>query len=101
MAQCKDAAPVHSFTVSLTSMVTAMSKPPLDPTMLAQFTGSERFYRHAMVHNVIYAEGVKYVADTVGAYWLIDEIAFAQKHASKLRKKLGDQLSMIEAQING
>jgi hypothetical protein len=68
-------------------MVTAMSKPPLDPTMLAQFTGSERFYRHAMVHNVIYAEGVKYVADTVGAYWLIDEIAFAQKHASKLRNE--------------
>ena len=55
--------------------------------MLAQFTGSERFYRHAMVHNVIYAEGVKYVADTVGAYWLIDEIAFAQKHAPQLRNE--------------
>jgi hypothetical protein len=68
-------------------MVTAMSKPPLDANMLAQFTGSERFYRHAFVRDVIYTEGVKYVADTVGAYWLIDEIAFAQKHAPKLRNE--------------
>ena len=68
-------------------MVTAMSKPPLDHNTLAQFTGSERFYRHAMVRDVIFTEGVKYVADTVGAYWLIDEIAFAQKHAPKLRNE--------------
>ena len=53
-------------------MVIAMSRPSLDPTMLAQFTGSERFYRHALVRDVIYTEGVRYVADTVGAYWLID-----------------------------
>ena len=51
-------------------MVTSMSKPKLDPNMLAQFTGSERFYRHAMFRNVIYTEGAKYVADRVGAYWL-------------------------------
>jgi hypothetical protein len=55
-----------------------MSKrPALDPFMLAQFTGSERFYRHAMVRDVICTEGIKYVADAVGAHWLIDEIAFA------------------------
>ena len=70
-----------------TSMVIAMSKSSLDPNMLAQFTGSERFYRHAMVRDVIYTEGVKYVADTVGAHWLIDEIAFAQKQTSKLRNE--------------
>ena len=68
-------------------MVTSMSKPKLDPNMLAQFTGSERFYRHAMFRNVIYTEGAKYVADMVGAYWLVDEIAFAQKHAPKLRNE--------------
>ncbi len=34
-----------------------------------------------MIRGAIYAEGVRYVADTAGAYWLIDEIAFAQKHA--------------------
>ena len=62
-----------------------MSNPPLDANMLAQFTGSERFYRHALVRNVIFTEGVKYVADTAGAHWLIDEIALAQKYAPKLR----------------
>lgn len=49
-------------------MVIAMSKPPLDPNVLAQFTGSERFYRHAMVRDVVFTEGIKYVADIVGAH---------------------------------
>ncbi len=66
-------------------MVTAMSKLRLDLNMLDQFIGSKTFYRHATVRKVIFTEGVKYVADTVGAYWLIDEIAAAQKHASKVR----------------
>ena len=46
---------------------------------LAQFTGSEHWYRHAMVRDVLYTDGVKYVAETAGAYWLIDEITFAQR----------------------
>src|ERR1700730_15173147 len=46
---------------------------------LTQFTGSEHWYRHAMVRDVLYTDGVQYVAETAGAYWLIDEIAFAQR----------------------
>ncbi len=46
---------------------------------LIQFTGSEHWYRHAMARDVLYTDGVKYVAETGGAYWLIDEIAFAQR----------------------
>jgi hypothetical protein len=46
---------------------------------LAQFTGSENWYRHGMVRDVLYTDGVQYVAETAGAYWLIDEIAFAQR----------------------
>jgi hypothetical protein len=46
---------------------------------LMQFTGSEHWYRHAMVRDVLYTDGVKCVAETAGAYWLIDEIAFAQR----------------------
>jgi hypothetical protein len=34
---------------------------------LAQFTGSERLCRHALVRDVIYTDGVKYIADKVGA----------------------------------
>lgn len=46
---------------------------------LIQFTGSETWYRHAMVRDVLYTDGVKYVAETASAYWLIDEIAFAKR----------------------
>ena len=45
---------------------------------LAQFMGSEYWYRHPLVPKVIFTDGVKYVLDTAGAYWLIDEIAFGQ-----------------------
>jgi hypothetical protein len=31
---------------------------------LIQFTGSEHWYRHAMVRDVLYTDGVKYVAET-------------------------------------
>ena len=57
-----------------------MSKrPPLDATALAQFTGSERYYRHPFVNGITFTEGAKYVADTAGAYWLLDEIALANR----------------------
>jgi hypothetical protein len=57
-----------------------MSQPSLlDPNTLAQFMGSERFFRHALVREVIFTVGVKYVADAAGAYWLLDEIALAQR----------------------
>jgi hypothetical protein len=46
---------------------------------LRQFTGSENWYRHGLVRNVLFTDGAKYVADQGGAYWLIDEIAFAQR----------------------
>jgi hypothetical protein len=40
---------------------------------LAQFTGSEHWYRHGMVRSVLFTDGAKYVADIAGAYWLLDE----------------------------
>jgi tryptophanase len=41
---------------------------------LANFTGSENWYRH-WLGKALYTDGVKYVADQAGAHWLIDEIA--------------------------
>ncbi|MDI1254573.1 MAG: hypothetical protein PSV16_00605 [Flavobacterium sp.] len=45
---------------------------------LAQFTGTENWYRHMIVRAVLYTDGIKYLAERAGAYWLIDEIAFYQ-----------------------
>lgn len=49
----------------------------LTTAALRQFTGSESFYRHPINRRVLYTEGVQYVAEQGGAYWLLDEIALA------------------------
>lgn len=46
---------------------------------LRQFTGSEHWYRHGMVKTVLYTDGARHVAEAAGAYWLLDEIALAQR----------------------
>ena len=46
----------------------------ITPEYLAQFTGSEKFYRHITFRKFVYTEGVKYVAEEGQAYWLIDAI---------------------------
>ena len=46
---------------------------------LRQFTGTEHWYRHPLVREVLYTDGARHVAQAGGAYWLLDEIAFAQK----------------------
>jgi len=65
---------------------------------LRNFTGTEKWYKTAF-GGLLYTDGVKYLADQAGAYWLIDIIASAQSqmgdipfqvwrlHVSK--KKLG------------
>lgn len=50
---------------------------------LQEFTGSEHWYRHALT-GVLYTDGAKYVAETRGAYWLLDEIALAQKYEKRV-----------------
>ena len=57
-----------------------MSKPTLTESDLWQFTGTEHWYRHALVRNVSFTDGAKYLADHAGAYWLLDIIAIAQEH---------------------
>jgi hypothetical protein len=47
---------------------------------LSQFTGSEQWYRHDIVRDVLFTDGAKYVADQAGAYWLLHEIALAQRY---------------------
>ena len=51
---------------------------------LAKFTGSEVWYRHGIVRDVLFTDGAKYVADAGGAYWLLDEIALAQRYKAKV-----------------
>lgn len=53
---------------------TVAAKEPID---LEQFIGSETIYRHWLC-GVHFTEGVKYLAEKAGAFWLIDLIASHQ-----------------------
>lgn len=52
---------------------------------LMMFTGTENWYRHNLARNNLYTDGVKYVAETGRAYWLVDKIIFLQvnKHIAQ------------------
>ena len=45
---------------------------------LNQYTGTEQYYKLSAFGNFSCTDGVKYVADEAGAYWLIDAIASYQ-----------------------
>jgi hypothetical protein len=49
---------------------------------LAQFTGTEGYYRYWLGLTLL-TDGVKYLADTVGCYWLIDAIGSYQTELAK------------------
>ena len=61
-----------------------MTTRALDPHIMSQFTGSEHWYRHGLVPSITFTDGAKYVADAAGAYWLLDEIALAQRFDTKV-----------------
>src|SRR5271156_2783579 len=46
---------------------------------LSQFIGSEQLFRHGLSRKHLCTEGVQFVAERAGAYWLLDKIAL---HAS-------------------
>jgi hypothetical protein len=46
-------------------------------TELDQFTGTETWYRHNT--GRLFTDGIKYLAEKTGAYWLIDEVFFSQE----------------------
>ena len=50
-----------------------MDNVKLTETDLEQFSGTENYYKHWL--GLKYTDGVKYMAEKAGAYWLIDAIA--------------------------
>jgi hypothetical protein len=56
----------------------------LTKSNLRQFTGRETWWRHGLVRDVLFTDGAKHVADAGGAYWLLDEIALAQRYIKEV-----------------
>jgi hypothetical protein len=58
-------------------MTITQTKKTLTEADLANFTGSETWHQH-WLRKTRFTDGVKYLADQAGAYWLIDEVAINQ-----------------------
>ena len=54
----------------------------LTSEILNQFTGSEHFYRHGLIRDVLSTDGAKHVAEHAHAFWLLDLIAIEQRFNS-------------------
>ena len=55
---------------------------------LRQFAGGTAYYYgHRLFRNIVFTDGAKYVADEGGAYWLLAEIAFAQRSEKRLARQ--------------
>ncbi len=52
---------------------------------LDMFNGTENWYKHTL-SGYTYTDGVKYLADKAGAYWLIDKILLTTRYTKKLQE---------------
>ncbi|MES2648086.1 MAG: hypothetical protein V4717_14510 [Bacteroidota bacterium] len=52
---------------------------------LAAFTGTTKWFKHPLFGK-LYTEGVKHMAETFGAYWLID-VVFSHQLLSKVKNE--------------
>ena len=54
-----------------------MNDRQITATDLAQFTGTGQYFRH-WTKKIVYTDGIQYLAENAGAYWLIDLVASYQ-----------------------
>ena len=52
---------------------------------LSQFNGTENWYKNPLFPGYYYTDGIQYLAEQAGAYWLIDYI-FSNQSISAIRK---------------
>ena len=60
---------------------------------LRQFSGTEHWYKH--LSGYLYTDGVQYVAQNGGAYWLIDKILFTTR-----AKNILQEFSVWKLEVN-
>ena len=60
---------------------------------LAQFTGTQHYYKDFT--GLLFTDGVKYLADEVGCYWLIDLVGSHQPDVGYVRFQLW-KLEVVE-----
>jgi hypothetical protein len=53
---------------------------------LAQFTGTENYYKHWLGNKFVYTDGIKAMAEKFNAYWLVD-IPFTWQSKEKVYRE--------------
>jgi hypothetical protein len=61
---------------------------PFTLAELSEFTGTEVWLPAPEVRAIGYTDGVRYLAQRAGAYWLIDEIALANSNIKPINQAL-------------
>lgn len=54
---------------------------------LQRFTGTENYYHLPMLKKYVYTDGVRYLAQQAGAYWLLEHIFLHQTDAKIQREE--------------
>ena len=67
---------------------------------LHQFTGTETWFRHEIFRHFTYTEGVQFLAEEAGAYWLVDQI-FGLQYESEIVKKQCFQFWKLKTENGG
>jgi hypothetical protein len=65
---------------------------------LSQFTGTSQYYAHPL--GVVYTDGVQYMAEQGGGYWLIDLIAIWQFDPRILSDPMLQQIQFWTLTVN-
>lgn len=71
---------------------------PLSEGELSQFTGTSQYYQHPL--GVLYTDGVHYMAERGGAYWLLDLIAIWQLHPRIAQDPMLQQIQFWTLTVN-
>lgn len=53
---------------------------------LKHFTGTEHFYKNPLFPLFVYTDGIKYLAEQAGAYWLIDYV-FSNQQLTEIKQE--------------
>ncbi len=80
-----------------------MAEDTLTHKALAGFTGSSEFFWHALPgvpHAFLYTEGVRFVAERAGAYWLLDLIGNHQLHQHVRRESFQKWRLVVDLEEN-
>ena len=67
---------------------------------LSQFSGTEQYHRNPFHGKFLYSDGVRYLAEAAGAYWLLDLLASYQPQLAKHKDQRLHQMQFWNLKIN-